>query len=411
MSSNVMDGAALKPAVERVPVAVILALGLTQNIGYGTLYYSFSILAPSIAKDFSWSNEWIFGALSVALLIGGLTAPWTGRGIDRFGAGRMLTIGSILAALALTACAFSPGKTVFVVALIAVQISSNLVQYGAAFALLVQIRPRTAQRSITYLTLLAGFASTIFWPITSALNAHMSWQNVYVIYAALNLFLCLPIHAWLSGGLAQTRKSDTSKTERAVAGSLAPAARMTGFLLMVTGFALQSFVNAAVLAHMVPMLSAIGLGSAGVTVGTLFGPSQVLSRFTNMIFGRDLSQLTLALISAVLMPGAVALLTLTAPSLSGALAFAVLFGLGSGLNSIVQGTLTLALFGSDGYGQRQGQVLAVRLIVSSAAPFAMAFMMENIGVPAALMFTAALGSISIAAFLGIGRLEPKSGPL
>jgi len=411
MSSNVMDGAALKPAVERVPVAVILALGLTQNIGYGTLYYSFSILAPSIAKDFSWSNEWIFGALSVALLIGGLTAPWTGRGIDRFGAGRILTIGSILAALALTACAFSPGKTVFVVALIAVQISSNLVQYGAAFALLVQIRPRTAQRSITYLTLLAGFASTIFWPITSALNAHMSWQNVYLIYAALNLFLCLPIHAWLSGGLAQTRKSDTSKTERAVAGSLAPAARMTGFLLMVTGFALQSFVNAAVLAHMVPMLSAIGLGSAGVTVGTLFGPSQVLSRFTNMIFGRDLSQLSLALISAVLMPGAVALLTLTAPSLSGALAFAVLFGLGSGLNSIVQGTLTLALFGSDGYGQRQGQVLAVRLVVSSAAPFAMAFMMENIGVPAALMFTAALGSISIAAFLGIGRLEPKSDPL
>lgn len=406
-----MDGAALKPDVERVPVAVILALGLTQNIGYGTLYYSFSILAPSIAKDFSWSNEWIFGALSVALLIGGLTAPWTGRGIDRFGAGRMLTIGSILAALALTACAFSPGKTVFVVALIAVQISSNLVQYGAAFALLVQIRPRTAQRSITYLTLLAGFASTIFWPITSALNAHMSWQNVYLIYAALNLFLCLPIHAWLSGGLAQTRKSDTSKTERAVAGSLAPAARMTGFLLMVTGFALQSFVNAAVLAHMVPMLSAIGLGSAGVTVGTLFGPSQVLSRFTNMIFGRDLSQLTLALISAVLMPGAVALLTLTAPSLSGALAFAVLFGLGSGLNSIVQGTLTLALFGSDGYGQRQGQVLAVRLVVSSAAPFAMAFMMENIGVPAALMFTGALGSISIAAFLGIGRLEPKSDPL
>jgi MFS family permease len=407
MSSNVMDGAALKPAVERVPVLVILALGLTQNIGYGTLYYSFSILAPSMARDFSWSNEWIFGALSVALLIGGLTAPWTGRGIDRFGAGRILTIGSILAALALTACAFSPGKTVFVVALIAVQISSNLVQYGAAFALLVQIRPRTAQRSITYLTLLAGFASTIFWPITSALDAHMSWQNVYLIYAALNLFVCLPIHAWLSGGLAQTRKSDTAKTERAVAGSLAPSARMTGFLLMVTGFALQSFVNAALLAHMVPMLSAIGLGGVAVTVGALFGPSQVLSRFVNMVFGRDLSQLILALISAVLMPGAVPLLTLTAPSLPGALAFAVLFGLGSGLNSIVQGTLSLALFGSDGYGQRQGQVLAVRLVVSSAAPFAMAFMMENIGVPAALMSTAALGCISIVAFLGIGRLEPK----
>ncbi len=401
----------LKPAVERVPVAVILALGLTQNIGYGTLYYSFSILAPSIAKDFSWSNEWIFGALSVALLIGGLTAPWTGRGIDRFGAGRMLTIGSILAALALTACAFSPGKTVFVVALIAVQISSNLVQYGAAFALLVQIRPRTAQRSITYLTLLAGFASTIFWPITSALNAHMSRQNVYLIYAALNLFLCLPIHAWLSGGLAQTRKSDTSKTERAVAGSLAPAARMTGFLLMVTGFALQSFVNAAVLAHMVPMLSAIGLGSAARhrrhPLRTVAGSQPVHQhdfrpRPLPTDLGAYLSRADAGCSRTAHLDRAI---SIWRPRLR------------SPLRPRFRpqqhraGNPHPRPFGSDGYGQRQGQVLAVRLVVSSAAPFAMAFMMENIGVPAALMFTAALGSISIAAFLGIGRLEPKSDPL
>lgn len=64
---------------ERVPIAAIVALGVTQNIGYGTLYYSFSILAPDMATHFAWSTEWIFGALSIALLIGGLTAPgWAG---------------------------------------------------------------------------------------------------------------------------------------------------------------------------------------------------------------------------------------------------------------------------------------------------------------------------------------------
>lgn len=71
-------------STERPPVAAIAALGLTQIIGYGSLYYSFSILAPDMARDLGWSSEWIFGALSAALLIGGLAAPLMGTWIDRF---------------------------------------------------------------------------------------------------------------------------------------------------------------------------------------------------------------------------------------------------------------------------------------------------------------------------------------
>jgi hypothetical protein len=390
----------------KVPASAILALGLTQIIGYGSLYYSFSILAPAMARDLNWSSEWIFGALSAALLIGGLAAPTMGKWIDRFGAGRVMTGGSAIAAAALVACAFSSGKVAFVAALIAIETASNLVQYGAAFALLVQIKPKVAQRSITYLTLIAGFASTIFWPITSALHAHMSWQTVYLIFAALNLLVCLPIHAWLSRSVSETRKRDKGETVKHVEPSLAPSVRTPAFVLMVMGFALESFVNAALLVHMVPVLSGLGLGAMAVMVGTLFGPSQVLSRFTNMVFWGGLSQLTLALISAVLLPAALAILIVTAPSVPGAVAFAVVFGLGSGLSSIVQGTLPLALFGSEGYGQRQGQVLAIRLVVSSTAPFVLAFMMENIGVPWSLTVAAVIGAIAVVAFIAIGRLAP-----
>lgn len=391
-------------STERSPVAAILALGLTQIIGYGTLYYSFSILAPDMARDLDWSSEWIFGALSVALLIGGLAAPTMGRWIDRFGAGRVMTAGSAIAAAALAACAFAPGKIAFVAALIAIETASNLVQYGAAFALLVQIRPKVAQRSITYLTLIAGFASTIFWPITTAANAHMSWQDVYLFFAAINLLVCLPIHAWLSRSVSETRKREKNEAAKHVEPSLPPSVRRPAFILMVMGFALESFVNAALLVHMVPVLSGLGLGALSVMVGTLFGPSQVLSRFINMVFGGALSQLTLALISAVLLPAALVTLIVTAPSVPGALVFAVVFGLGSGLSSIVQGTLPLALFGSEGYGRRQGQVLSIRLVISSTAPFVLALMMENIGVSWSLAVAAVVGAIAVLAFVAIGRL-------
>lgn len=389
---------------DRPPVTAILALGLTQIIGYGSLYYSFSILAPAMARDLNWSSEWIFGALSAALLIGGLAAPTMGKWIDRFGAGRVMAAGSAIAAAALAACALSSGKIAFVAALIAIETASNLVQYGAAFALLVQIRPTVAQRSITYLTLIAGFASTIFWPITTALHANMSWQEVYLVFAALNLAVCPPIHAWLALSVAKSRKQASGHQAKHVEPSLPKSIRTPAFALMVTGFALESFVNAALLVHMVPVLSGLGLGATAVIVGTLFGPSQVLSRFTNMVFGGGLSQLTLALISAVLLPAALVILIITAPSVSGALVFAVVFGLGSGLSSIVQGTLPLALFGSEGYGKRQGQVLAIRLVISSTAPFVLAFMMENIGVLWSLTVSAIVGAIAVVAFFAIGRL-------
>ncbi|WJR68545.1 arsenite efflux MFS transporter ArsK [Neorhizobium sp. CSC1952] len=390
---------------ERVPVAAIAALGVTQIIGYGTLYYSFSILAPDMARHFAWSNEWIFGALSAALLIGGLTAPWLGALFDRIGAGRVMTIGSAAAAAALVACAMAPGKTSFVIALIAVEVAANLVQYGAAFALLVQLRPQVAQRSITYLTLIAGFASTIFWPITAALHAQLSWQDVYLVFAALNLLVCLPLHAWLSRGARKSRQTPSAAPGR-VEGMLSPDLRVIGFALMVTGFSLQSLVSSAVLVHMVPLLSGLGLGATAAVVGTLFGPSQVLSRLINMVLGRNLPPLYLAMIGAALIPGGVVILLLAAPSIPGAMAFAVVFGMGNGLLSIVTGTLPLTLFGSDGYGKLQGRMMSARLIASAVAPFVLALSMTWIGIMWSLAITAGLGAVAVLIFCIIGSLVP-----
>jgi MFS family permease len=392
--------------IARIPIAPIAALGVTQIIGYGTLYYSFSILASDMAADFAWSTEWIFGALSAALLVGGLTAPWLGSLFDRWGAGRAMTLGSVIAAAALAACAMAPGKIAFVAALIAIEVAANVVQYGAAFALLVQLRPEVAQRSITYLTLIAGFASTIFWPLTAALHEHLSWQNVYLVFAALNLLVCMPLHAWLARG-ANSREPLHTAAPLRMEGILAPRSRRLGFALMVAGFALQSLVSSAALVHMVPLLSALGLGATAAVVGTLFGPSQVLSRLINMLFGRDLTPLHLAKIAAALLPGGVLVLILTAPSVPGAMVFAVIFGMGNGLLSIVAGTLPLALFGSEGYGRLQGKMMSARLITSAIAPFALALSMTWIGVIWSLAVTAGLGAIAVLAFLFIGRLVSR----
>jgi MFS family permease len=385
---------------------IICGLGLTQVIGYGTLYYSFPILAPEMAKDFNWPQEWVFGVFSGSLLLGGFAAPSIGRWIDSYGAGRMMSLGSVIAALALTLCGFAPERVTFTVGMVAIEMASAFVLYNAAFALLVQVTPHTAQRSITHLTLIGGFASTLFWPITSQLHDHLTWREVYLVFAGINLFVCLPIHLWLASMMkAGTLRDASAPASRipAVAGSISIEDRKKTFLMMAVGFALQGFVLSALLIHMVPLLTAVGMGASAVLVGTVFGPSQVLSRFINMLFGKGLSPLILVVISAALLVVGLSVLLTTAPWISGGIAFAILFGLGSGLTSIVQGSLPLHLFGSDGYGAMLGRISAVRLVASALAPFLFSFLIARIGTWSTLSVAIVLGIAAAAAFASIGR--------
>lgn len=401
--------------IEQRRAVIIWALGLTQIVGYGTLYYSFSILAPEMARDFGWSPEWVFGVFSASLLFSGLVAPAVGRRMDRHGAARVMSIGSLAAALALLLCALAPERITFVAAVVAMEVASALVLYNAAFALLVQITPQAAQRSITHLTLIAGFSSTLFWPITSELHRHLAWRDVYFVFAACNVLVCMPIHWWLASIMkANTARQLLAGTRPSltVIGSISGNDRPRAFILMVTGFALQGFVLSALLIHMVPLLTAVGMGASAVMVGTIFGPSQVFSRLVNMLFGKKLSNLTLAVISAGFLVAGVATLLATAPRISGGIAFAILFGLGSGIASIVQGSLPLALFGSDGYGALLGRVSAIRLVVSALAPFVLSFLMANMGTSSALWVVIVLGIGAVAAFagIGLGRRSPELVP-
>src|SRR5262245_37103183 len=137
----------------RINPLVIWALGVTQIIGYGSLYYSFTILSPLIGAEFDWPPEWVFGALSLSLLARGLFAPAAGRAFDRYGAARMMALGSVAVSAMLVAAALAPNGPAFAVALIAMEVASALVLYAAAFAALVEIGGREAQRSIVHLTL------------------------------------------------------------------------------------------------------------------------------------------------------------------------------------------------------------------------------------------------------------------
>jgi hypothetical protein len=393
---------------QHVPVGIVAALGLTQIIGYGTLYYSFSILAPRMAADLGITLAQVFAVFSASLFVGGLSAPYIGRQMDRIGAAAVMATGSVLSAMTLILCAWSPSVAIFALAVVLLEISSGMVQYQAAFAALVEADPRSASRSITYLTLIAGFASTIFWPVATAMLGYLTWREIYLVYAGLNPTVSMPLHLWIMQRGKVAAAGGQRPTREPVAGVIPHERRRSTVFAVSAAFALLGFTLGAMLAHMVPMLGTLGFGDAAVVIGSLFGPAQVLSRLINMIFGTRLAPPGLAVVSAIFMVLSVVILALSGNWLPGAVAFAICLGLGSGINSIAQGSLPLYLFGSEGYGALTGKMAAARLAAGAAAPFAFAATMEQVGIVASLVLSAALGSIAIAGFVAVAMATKRT---
>jgi MFS family permease len=374
----------------------VLALGVTQIVGYGTLYYAYAILAPSVAAEFGVAPSAMFGAFSAGMLAGGLAAPRLGALMDRLGAPRVMAFGSVAAAAALAGLALAPNFPVFAGLVVATEIVAVAVCYDAAFATLVLFGGAKARGAITRLTLIAGFASTLFWPLTGALDASFGWRATLLIFAGLHLGVALPLHLWLAAqASSQAAPNDAKPTTTQVVAQLRPQDERFAFWAVGVSFALSGMVIAAMGVHMVPVLSAMGLGASAYIVSMLMGPTQVAIRLTDALFWRSLHPLQVATISGLALPLSVVALMLPIEGLVAGALFAAATGVGQGLSSIVRGTVPLALFGSAGYAARLGRLAAVRTVLSASAPFLFALGMQEAGLGTTLWIAFAIGIVAL----------------
>lgn len=387
--------------------ALIVALGVTQVVGYGCLYYAFAVLAPRITTSLGWSPEWTYGGFAIGLLFGGLVAPVAGRLIDQYGTRVVMTIGSALAGLSLLALAEARGPVSYIGAMIALEVVSALVLYDAAFTALTQARGTSARRAISQLTLIGGFASTLFWPLTTVLLNSFDWRDIYRIYAVLQFVLCVPLH-WLllPGPIRSAPKAAQAigAADSSPVAYLEGDARRNAFALLALAFSLQGFVMSAMSVHMLTMLQGLGLSAAvAVGIGAMVGPSQVAGRLAEMLFGTSLDPVTTAWTSAALMPIGFALLMVGGLTATLAGLFAIAYGISMGLSSIVRGTVPLKLFGPAGYGAMLGKLSAPGLIVKAAAPLLFAVLIERAGLTTSTILLVALSALAAIALFLLAR--------
>lgn len=384
---------------------VICGLGLTQIIGWGTTYYALGALSQDIAAATGWSQSLIFGAFSASLLLNGMISAWGGRLMDRSGGRRAMAAGSLFAALGLGIMGLYPTPVAYVAGWLLLAFAMRFATYDAAFASLTQIAGSGARRAISYLTLFGGLASTFFWPLSHALSLAYGWGNTLLIFAALNLFICFPLH-WF---LLRDAKGEHHAAPMPDPASepLAGGERRRAIALFATAVALNGVVFSAISAHVVPLFQGLGFrGDEAVFMAALIGPSQVASRLGEILMGRRLTPMQLGLLAFGLLPLALGLFAAFGFSWGAALVFALLYGASNGLVTIAKGAVPLSLFGTRGYGEVLGIIAAPNLVLNAAAPLLFAVLLGFASPQTGLLIAGGCGLASCLAMLVLARSHP-----
>ncbi|MGE0311340.1 MAG: MFS transporter [Lautropia sp.] len=411
------------PTVSTGP-ALTLLLGVSQLVCWGISYYLVGVFGERIADDFGWARTAVHAGFSLALLVMGLGSGWAGRLVDRFGGRGVMMAGSALLALACVLLASSREAWGFSLAWAVMGVAMRLTLYDAAFATLVRLLGPGARRPIAQITLLGGLASTVFWPVGHALAESIGWRGAVFVYAAIAL-ATVALHAVIPAispapqtpsplpSPAQATAPTPAEPPAATAQDAPPRVEVDRLdaALFAAIFAIASFLNAAMSAHMIGLLAGVGVSAAAaVWVSALRGIGQSLARLAEVLFGARVEPLSLNLGASALLVAGFVIGPLGLWSLPAALGFAFFYGAGNGLLTITRGTVPLALFSAAGYGARVGRLLAPGFYLAAGAPLVFAWIMDGGGERAALWFACAMGVLVVVGAALLRRRHRPAAP-
>lgn len=404
MSSSTGLAAAPRVGTGPGPRRLVGALAVTQTVGYGVLYYAFSVILGPMSRELEVSTATAAGALTAAVLVSGLLSIPVGRWLDARGGHALMTAGSVLGAAAVLAWSQVQTAAQLYAVFVAVGAASAMVLYEPAFAVVVAVtEPARRARALLGVTLVAGFASTIFIPLTGQLVAAYDWRHTLMVLAGLLAVITVPLHA-----LALRSTGPRGERARRPVASPARVLRDAGFWLLAVGFVLHGAALSVIAVHLVLYLISLGHQPAvAATLAGLLGLLSVTGRIVTTLSLRWLPMATITAAILVLQGVAASLLPFVGRQLAGAIACLVLFGLGFGVASIATPAILLDRYGATGYATVAGTLATPVLIARATAPLGGALLAATIGYRPLILLVAAACVLAGALLTLVRRLPSR----
>ncbi|MEB2348700.1 MAG: MFS transporter [Comamonadaceae bacterium] len=378
---------------------LVLGLSLAQLVGWGSALYAFAVFMAPVEAALGATRAQTSLAFSLALLAEGLAAYAVGRWIDAGHERAVMTGGSLLLGLALVAHGFVHTLAQFHVVWTLVGLGMAATLYSPVFAVVTRRFPGTYRRAIITLTFLGGLASTVFIPLTDWLINGWGWRAASWVLGALNLVLCAPLHAWLLRA-APPPQPAPAPADGGEAADLASHLHGPVFWRLGVFTVLLMAVVVAVPPHLVSLLRESGLPPGwAIALPASIGVLQVLGRL--LLYGGDrwLAVHATNRWVPLLVPLALLTLLLGNGRTWAALLFALLYGVGNGMLTIVKGTVMAQYVSAAYVGALNGALGLPLALVRAAAPLAVGWLWTP-----ARGYTVGLALLTALAMFGVAML-------
>lgn len=348
------------------PRRIIWTLGITEIISWGTLYFTFTVFIDPMHRALGYGKPFLAGGFSLGLLVWALCSFAVGRLLDRVPARKVMGLGSVLAALGLLLWAWCPSPAMFLLMWIPLGLAMASTLYEPAFVVLRQAFGDGYQKPIVHVTLFAGFASTIFIPIGQWLVLHLGWRETLVIFAALNLFVCAPLHARLRYAVHPSY-AGTPVLGAGGPGIARATLRQPVFWAVVLAFTATAVIASLLGAHLIPMLTEKGMPvGQQLILAALIGPAQVAGR---LAMARLPIHHPVRLSMPVYVVMSLGLLCLTLGDGYWLMFAAVCYGCANGVNTMLRAMAMPELISRHHYATLNGLMMTPVLLMQAAAPW------------------------------------------
>jgi len=384
---------------------VVAALAVSTTVGYGVLYYAFSALLEPMSTDLGISAPTVTGALTLAVLVSAALSIPVGRWLDQHGGHVLMTAGSLLGAAAVLTWSQVQTAAELYGVFVAVGVASAMVLYQPAFAVIVAVTEAGKRtNALLGVTLVAGFASSIFIPLTGQLVHAFGWRGALIVLAVIVAVVTVPLHAVALRGTRPVarRRLPTASPGRVL--------RDVGFWLVAFAFVLHGAALAIMAVHLVVFLTRLGhSATAAATLAGLLGLLSVTGRVLTTVLRRwlPIAAVTAGIIAVQAV--AIGMLPFIGQSVTGAAGCLVLFGLGFGVASIATPAILLDRYGDQGYATIAGILSTPTTIARATAPLGAALVAAAVGYRSLVLATAATCLTAAAALALTLRLgQPRN---
>ncbi len=352
-----------------------MALAVAQILLWGGSFFILSVLANPIKLETGWSQQGVYSALSLSLLVCGLVSAKVGRIINQSSRGSVLMFSGMVMAAGLIIMGFAHQFWIFIVAWLIIGIAMAMGLYDALFAFLGKKQGQGANKSIVQITLISGFAPTITWFLLSYALDYFDWRTLCFIYAMVLIIFIFPLHRYAFRIGEDNAVHGVDNSVNCVTSVAVYDTKL--FRLILVYFTLGAFLMTGITVHLIDILlvGQMDLRTA-VSIAALLGPSQVGVRILDFVLPRS-TPVKKALISAIAIFLGLFLLLVYSES---AVVGVVVFGLGNGLRSILKGTLPLFVFGQKYYAVLMGKLAGLPMLIQAATPFLGGFILHRYSV-------------------------------